>query len=81
MCDSINYPFISIILHVDGIGLSESNNQSLWILSCSIVELPPAVRTRRQNNLILSMWTAKEQPIIELWLNSCFHQLANLKLR
>ncbi|CAF1285763.1 unnamed protein product [Rotaria sordida] len=81
MCDCINYPFISIILHIDGINLSESSNQTLWVLSCSIIEVPPALRVRRQNNLILSMWTATEQPIIELWLDRCFKQLANLKLR
>ena len=72
-------PFISILLHLNGIGLSESTNQCLWILSSSIVELPPAIRTRRQNNLILSMWIANEQPNIELWLKQCFCQLMELK--
>jgi hypothetical protein len=70
--DSIHYPFISIILHLDGINL---------ILSCSIVELPPTVRTRRQNNIILSLWIGKEQPDIYLWLDRCFSQLTNLKAK
>lgn len=77
--DSSPDSFISILLHLDGISLSKSTAQSLWILSCSIVELPPAIRTQRQNNLILSMWIANEQPNIELWLNNCFYQLVDVK--
>jgi hypothetical protein len=77
--DSIAYPFISILLHLDGINLGKSNKQCLWILSCSIIEIPPAIRTHRQNNLVLSMWTANQHPNIELWLDRCFQQLSNLK--
>jgi hypothetical protein len=81
LCDSIDYPFISIILHLDGISLSKSNKQPMWILSCSIVELPPVVRNHRQNNLILSIWIGKQQPDIELWLRQTFNQLTYLKSR
>jgi hypothetical protein len=77
--DSINYPFISIILHLDGISLGKSKKISLWIISCSIVELPPAVRNCRQNNIILSLWIGKEQPNVNLWLDRCFCQLADIK--
>ena len=49
-------------------------------MSCSIVELPPDVQNRRQNNIILSLWIAKEQPDINLWLDRCFSQLAHLKI-
>ncbi|CAM4791381.1 unnamed protein product [Rotaria magnacalcarata] len=79
LCNLFNYPFISIILHLDGISLSASNKQSMWMLSCSIVELPPEVRNRRQNNLILSIWIGKEQPDIDLWLGQTLNQLAHLK--
>ncbi len=78
--DSINHPFISLIMHLDGIKLDKSNKHHLWILSCSIVELPPAVRSRRQNNIILSLWIAKEQPDIKLWLDRCISQLTTLKI-
>ncbi len=66
LCDSMHYPFISIIIHLDGIGLGKTNKEHLWIFSCSICELPPAVRNRRQNNIILSLWISKEQPDINL---------------
>ncbi|CAF2614761.1 unnamed protein product [Rotaria sp. Silwood2] len=77
--DSNSYPFLSILLHLDGINLGKSNIQCLRILSGSVVELPPAIRIRRQNNLILSLWIGNEQSNIELWLYRCFHQLLNLK--
>lgn len=78
--DSIHYAFISLIIHLDGINLDKSKIYHLWILSCSIVELPPVVRGHRQNNIILSLWIAKEQPDINLWLDRCFSQLTNLKI-
>ncbi|CAF3834664.1 unnamed protein product [Rotaria magnacalcarata] len=79
LCDSTDDPFISIILHLDGVSLSKSNKQPMWILSCSFVELPPIIRNRRQNNLILSIWVGKKQPYIELWLSETIKQLKNLK--
>ena len=66
LCDSINDPFIIILLHVDGISLSNSNIESLWLFSCSIIKLPLAIRIRRQSNLVLSMWISNEQPNIHL---------------
>jgi hypothetical protein len=72
-------PFISVILHLDGINLGKSNSQHLWILSCSIIELPPHVRNRKQNNIILSLWIASEQPDVNLWLYRCLAQLMELK--
>ncbi|CAF5012904.1 unnamed protein product, partial [Rotaria sp. Silwood1] len=81
LCDSNPYPFLTILLHLDGISLGKSNTQCLWILNGSIIELPPAIRTRRQNNLILSLWIGNEHPNVELWLNRCFHQLLDLKYK
>lgn len=81
LCGSCSDPFISILLHLDGISLSESTNQCLWILNGTIIELPPLVRTRRQNNIILSMWIANEHPNVELWLQRCLHQLRDLKCK
>jgi hypothetical protein len=75
-----NYPFISVIIHLDGIKLDKSSKNHLWILSCALIELPPAIRIRRQNNLILSMWIAEEQPNVNLWLHKCLNQLASLKV-
>ncbi len=80
LCHYTNHPFISIILHVDGINLDKTSKQHLWILSCALVEVPPNIRIHRQNNLILSLWTAQEQPDIDLWLCSCLKQLRSLKI-
>jgi hypothetical protein len=77
--NSINYPFISIIIHLDGISLGKSQSKNLWVLSCSICELPPGIRNRRQNNIILSLWISERQPKINLWLDRCLCQLVSLK--
>ena len=79
LCDGVHYSFISIIVHLDGVSLCKTSKRTLWIFSCSICELPPAIRNRRQNNIILSLWLSKEQPHINLWLDRCLCQLINLK--
>ena len=33
-------PFISLLLHLDGISLTKSNKLVLWVLSCGLIELP-----------------------------------------
>jgi hypothetical protein len=74
-----NQPFISLILHVDGIGLGQSSGEHLWLLSCSLVELPPYLRMRRFNMPVLSVWIAKEAPDMSLWLQDVFQRLHILK--
>ncbi|CAF1538880.1 unnamed protein product [Rotaria magnacalcarata] len=81
-----NYSVIYSIIHlllssyiIDGIGLSASNKQPMWVLICSIVESPRELLNRRQKNLILSIWIGKEQPDIDLWLDQTFTQVAHLK--
>ena len=81
LLDSTNQPFISIIIHLDGISLSRSSNQPLWLLSCSIVELPPHLRVRRHNMPVLSVWIAQEEPSMEVWLRDILSQLQVLKER
>ncbi|CAF1475211.1 unnamed protein product [Adineta ricciae] len=76
-----NRPLMSLLLHLDGIDLDRSGTLHLWILSCSILELPPSIRTERQNNVVLSLWVSKEYPDINLWLDRCFGQLVNLKAK
>ncbi|CAF2789815.1 unnamed protein product [Rotaria sp. Silwood2] len=72
--------FISVILHLDGIGLGKSNKLVLWLLSCTIVELPPHLRNKRENMIPLSAWIAPREPIIYSWLNECIQRLKYLKL-
>ena len=64
----IHQPFISAILHLDGIGLGKASKLTLWILSFSILELPPRSRNQGKNMIILSLWIGARQPIIKLWL-------------
>ena len=71
--------FISIILHLEGIGLSRSHNHPLWLLSCSLVELPPHLRIRRFNMPVLSAWIAEEEPNMKLWLGEIVRRLQTLK--
>lgn len=68
-------PFISLLLHLDGICLSKSSKLTLWLLSCSIVELPVHLRYRRFNMIILSVWVGYREPLIDLWLSECLQQL------
>jgi len=71
--------FISLILHLDGIGLGKSNKLTLWILSCSITELPPHLRNKRENMVLLSAWIGYCEPIIDIWLCECIRGLKQLK--
>ena len=79
LLNATNQPFISLVLHLDGIGLSRSSKQSLWLLSCSLVELPPHLRIRRFNMPVLSVWIAKEAPNMNLWLEEIFRRLQIVK--
>jgi hypothetical protein len=79
LSESIDNPFISVVLHIDGISLSKSSNQPMWLLTCSINELPPPVRNQRRNNLVLSIWISKQQPTMDLWLNQTLRQLKRIK--
>lgn len=72
-------PFISLILHLDGINLSKSSKLTLWLLSCSLIELPPRLRYRRGNMIVLSAWIGPCEPKINLWLDECLLQLNCLK--
>jgi hypothetical protein len=72
-------PFISLMLHLDGISLGESNKLSLWLFSCSIIELPPHLRNKRSNMPLLSAWAGYREPVVELWLRACIPSLLGLK--
>ncbi|CAF3254449.1 unnamed protein product [Rotaria sp. Silwood2] len=65
---TVYQPFISTLIHLDGIPLDTSTKLTLWLLSCFILELPPHLRNQRQNMIILSMWIGTRQPIIKIWL-------------
>ena len=71
--------FISLILHLDGISLCKSTKHTLWLLSGIIVELPPELRYRRENMILLSVYVGQSEPTTKTWLNSCVSSLLQLK--
>ncbi|CAF1546323.1 unnamed protein product, partial [Rotaria sordida] len=72
-------PFISLFLHLDGISLCKSSKLTLWLFSCSFIELPVHLRYHRFNMVILSVWVGHQEPLIDLWLSECLNQLKHLK--
>ncbi|CAF1206930.1 unnamed protein product [Rotaria magnacalcarata] len=71
--------FISLLLHLDGISLCKSSKLNLWLLSCSLIELPVHLRYRRFNMIVLSVWIGHCEPLVDLWLEECFQQLNDIK--
>ncbi|CAF5185870.1 unnamed protein product, partial [Rotaria magnacalcarata] len=63
--------FVSLILHIDGVSLCKSSKLMLWLLSGAFVELPPHLRYRRSNMILLSIWIGYQEPIPKAWLSSC----------
>ncbi|CAF1231843.1 unnamed protein product [Rotaria sordida] len=60
--DNTNKNFITFLLHVDGISLSESSNLKMWLFSGSIIELRPQLRNRRYNMVLFSLWFSYTEP-------------------
>ena len=72
---------ISLLLHLDGIGLTKSTQLKLWLFSGSIVELPAKLRHRRYNMILMSMWIGYAEPKPELWLKPIIDELQYVKTR
>ncbi|CAF1431354.1 unnamed protein product [Rotaria sordida] len=51
----------------------------MWMLSRSIVELPPKLRSQRCNMLIISIWIVCIEPPAKLWLNYSVNKLKIIK--
>lgn len=60
---------ISIIIHTDGAPLIRSSRQSIWPCFASVAELPPPVREYQSNIMLLSLWSAKEKPNVNIFLD------------
>ncbi|CAM4744206.1 unnamed protein product [Rotaria magnacalcarata] len=71
--------FISLLFHVDGINLCKSTKLKMWLFSSSIIELPPIIRYRRINMPLISVWIARQEPDMKLWLASSVQMLKSLK--
>ncbi|CAF4335898.1 unnamed protein product, partial [Rotaria magnacalcarata] len=72
-------PFNTLIPHIDGVSLCKSSKLMLWLLSGAFVELPPHLRYRRSNMILLSIWIGYQEPIPKAWLSSCVDRLNRLK--
>ncbi|CAF4914459.1 unnamed protein product [Rotaria socialis] len=70
---------ISLLLHLDGISLCKSSKLNLWLLSCSLIELPVHLRYRRFNVIVLSVWIGHCEPLVDLWLEESFQQRNDVK--
>lgn len=70
---------LSLVLHIDGISLVKSTKLKLWLCSSSIIEVPPHVRTQRQNIVLLSMYVGYTEPDVKLWLSSSLTAIQELK--
>ncbi|UJR17710.1 hypothetical protein I4U23_004608 [Adineta vaga] len=72
---------ISLLLHVDGIGITSSTKLKMWMFSGSVVELPPKLRSQRSNMVIISIWIAYVHPPPKLWLSHCIDNLDAIKIK
>jgi hypothetical protein len=70
---------ISLLLHLDGVGLTRSTQLKLWLLSASIVELPSKLRHRRYNMVPMSIWVGYSEPAPDIWLKLITNELKYLK--
>lgn len=72
---------ISLLLHADGIGLTRSTKLKMWMFSGSLVELPPKLRNRHCNMVLISIWVAYVEPVPQLWLKRSIAQLEMIKFQ
>ena len=72
---------ISLLLHADGIGLTRSTKLKMWMFSGSLIELPPKLRNRHCNMVLISIWVAYVEPVPQLWLKRSIAQLEMIKFQ
>ncbi|CAF3787500.1 unnamed protein product [Rotaria sp. Silwood1] len=63
----------------NGISIVKSTNLKLWICDASLIELPPAIRTKRSNIFLISMYIGYTEPNVKTWLRSSFENINALK--
>jgi hypothetical protein len=71
------YP-ITLNIHTDGAPLVRSVKLSLWPCLASIVELPPQIREKQINIVVLSLWLSSIKPNVNLFTNDSIEQLLDL---
>ena len=69
---------ITLNIHTDGAPVVKTTKASLWPCLASIVELPPQIREKQTNILILCLWLSSIKPDVNLFMNDCIRQLVDL---
>ncbi|CAF1201896.1 unnamed protein product, partial [Didymodactylos carnosus] len=70
---------ISLLLHLDGVGLTKSTRSKMWLFSGSIIEVPSKHRYRRYNMVLMSIWVGYTEPHIHMWLKSIVNESNYMK--
>ncbi|CAF1345618.1 unnamed protein product [Didymodactylos carnosus] len=69
---------VTLIVHSDGAPLIRTTRVSLWPCFASIVELPPPVREYQTNIVVLALWSAKQKPNVNVFLEETMKDLKDL---
>lgn len=70
---------LTLLLHLDGVSVTRSTKLKMWLFSASIVELPPKLRSRRCNMVLISIWVAHVEPVSHLWLRRSVAHMEMMK--
>lgn len=69
---------ITLNIHTDGAPVVRTTKSSLWPCLASIVELPPQIREKQTNILVLCLWLSSVKPEVNLFMNDCIRELIDL---
>jgi hypothetical protein len=69
---------ITLNIHTDGAPVVRTTKSSLWPCLASIVELPPQIREKQTNIMVLCLWLSSIKPNVNLFMNDCIRQLVDL---
>lgn len=72
---------ITLVLHADGVSVTNSSKLKMWLLSGVIVEIPPNLRSRRCNMVPISIWVSTVEPVMNIWLKRSVDNLNSIKAR
>lgn len=74
--------FFTLCMNVDGVQVSESSNQSLWIITLVVNELPRSKRFKQENVIVAGIASVRSKPKraqMQLMLRVLVHQLKPLE--
>lgn len=71
--------WLTFMWNTDGFSLFKSSTFQVWPLYLTINELPPHLRFRRDNMLLVGLWFGLEKPDVNLFLKPIYDELCLLK--